>query len=286
MDEGGRFMYKNRMSIAVSVHERWRDAVVAAAPQILSCTYCVLLRWEHDNLSAPYWRLYWNDRAGAYLLTEKRRIALGPDRVVLVPPHTVFGTGNDGKVGHLYVHFALGLDRAATPGRVFQHRPSPAERGLLRRLVEAIERPPDGAAETPLGASFLVHALVNGALATVPADYWDGRLTDTRITQALQTIGRAGARDGNAALARAAGMHPNAFLRKFTQATGQTPHRYRLSLRVEQAAGWLREGRQSMEEVAAAAGFCDRFHFSRIFKQVMGVSPGRYRRETLAERRE
>lgn len=140
---------------------------------------------------------------------------------------------------------------------------------MIRRLVSS--------AAPPLEASFLVQALVNTALAAIPSDYWDGCMTDTRIAQALEILSRAGSEGDNAALAKSVGMHPNAFIRKFLQATGHTPHQYRLRLRVEQAARWLREGRLDIEQVATAAGFCDRFHFSRIFKKQMGVAPARYR---------
>lgn len=269
------------MNPALSVYEFSQEIVVASAPQVLTCSYCVLLKWEYDDLSAPYWRWYWNDRPGAYLILPQERVAIEPGRVVLIPPHTVFGTGCKGTVGHLYVHFSLGLDRAVTPGRIFQNIPTPTEEALIRRLVPGTESVTQA---RPLEAAFLVQALVNSALAAIPADYWEGRLTDARITQALQSLGRADSQGNNAALARAAGMNPNAFIRKFAQATGHTPHRYRLRLRVEQAAARLREGRMSIEEIATATGFCDRFHFSRVFKQVIGASPARYRRAAMSAR--
>lgn len=271
-----KYVYKTRMKPALSVHERWHEIVVASAPQILACSQCVLLEWEHDDLSAPYWRWYWNDRPGAFLILPHQRIKLEPGHVTLIPPHTVFGTGCSGKVGHLYVHFALGLDKPVTPGRVFQHRPSSTERCLIRRLVRVVE---DATSEAgPMEAAFLVQALINNALASVPQDYWAGRMSDPRITHALRALGGSRADGGNAELARVAGMNSNAFIRKFVQATGHTPQRYRLRLRLERAAALLRDEVFSIEQIATITGFCDRFHFSRPFKQVMGTTPAAYRR--------
>lgn len=272
-------MYKTDMKPALSVHESYHHIALEGAPQITDCNRCVLLEWEHDDFSAPFWRWYCNDRDGASLLLPNRRIEIGAGEVVLVPPHTVAGTSLEGKVGHLFIHFTLGLDRAATPGEVFKRKAGARERALIRRLEGLAEG--DGP-DRRLGATFLAQALVNLAMAEIPADYWAGRLTDARIARAMQALAADEVVADNAGLARAAGMHPDAFVRKFVQATGHTPHRFGLRLRVERAAARLREGRLSIDEIAAAAGFCDRFHFSRVFKQVMGTSPARYRRSNAA----
>lgn len=267
------------MALAVSVHKHWYEAPVAIAPQILSCVYCVLERWDHDNMAAPYWRWYWNEDPGAYLIIDNKHMPVDPGRVMLIPPQTVCGTGSTGLVGHLFMHFTLGLDRTVTPGRIFTHQPAQTERARIRRLIRVIALQAPGSA---LEISFLAQAMVNAALVTVPADYWAGSLPDRRMTRVLQHLREAGPGTDNAALARDAGMNVNAFIRKFRQATGQTPHQYRLRLRIEQACGWLRAGAMTMDEIAEAAEFCDRFHFSRVFKQVTGVSPAKFRRHHQA----
>lgn len=262
------------MALALSIHKRWHKVPIAAAPQILTCAYCVLEKWEHDNLAAPYWRWYWNEDPGAFLIMNNKHIPVAPGRVMLIPPQTDCGTGCEGLVGHLFMHFTLGLDRTVTPGRIFTHKPAPAERVLIRRLIRALKRSGSGSS---LEVSFLAQAVVNPALAAVPADYWAGSLPDRRMAKALQHLREGGAGVNNAGLAREAGMNVNAFIRKFRQATGHTPHQYRLRLRIEQTCGWLRAGTMTMEEIAEAAEFCDRFHFSRVFKQVMGMSPAKFR---------
>ncbi len=35
----------------------------------------------------------------------------------------------------------------------------------------------------------------------------------------------------------------------------------------------------SIKDVAEATGFCDRYHFSRVFKQLRGVGPAEYRQQ-------
>jgi AraC family transcriptional regulator len=41
----------------------------------------------------------------------------------------------------------------------------------------------------------------------------------------------------------------------------------------------LRSGEKSIAQVAFDTGFADQSHFSRSFRQMMGTTPGRYRRK-------
>jgi AraC-like DNA-binding protein len=286
------------MNSVQHVHRHWQPITISATPQILLCAYFVLNKWEYENLVAPFWRWYYNDAPGAFLVMDNKRIPIEPGLVILIPPHTVFGSYCEETFGHLHMHFTLGLDRTVTPGRIFKHAPADAERAMIRRLIHTIKNRPDSPDPRPrlsscdasssfnsptkperdsLLASFLAQAVLNPALSAVPADYWEGCVPDKRMTQALQRLREDGLKADNATLAREAGMNTSAFIRKFRQAIGHTPHQYRLRLSIEQACGWLRMDTLTMDQIAEAAGFCDRYHFSRVFKQIMGMTPVKFR---------
>ncbi|CAB3794765.1 HTH-type transcriptional activator RhaS [Paraburkholderia caffeinitolerans] len=76
-------------------------------------------------------------------------------------------------------------------------------------------------------------------------------------------------------LAQAVGLSPFHATRLFTQATGLPPHAWRTQLRLQRALGPLRAG-ASVAEVAAASGFTDQSHFTRHFRRMFGVPPGRW----------
>jgi transcriptional regulator GlxA family with amidase domain len=82
----------------------------------------------------------------------------------------------------------------------------------------------------------------------------------------------------NRALARLAGMNVNAFIRLFKSRTGFSLQAYSRTKRVERACDLLLHSDASLEQVAERSGFSDRYHFSRVFKKVRGISPARFRK--------
>ncbi len=63
--------------------------------------------------------------------------------------------------------------------------------------------------------------------------------------------------------------------RLFTQATHMPPHAWRNQLRLQRSLAPLREG-TPVADVAAACGFTDQSHFTRHFRRMFGVPPGRW----------
>jgi len=77
-----------------------------------------------------------------------------------------------------------------------------------------------------------------------------------------------------AAVARLSVYH---FARQFKAATGLPPHQFVIMRRVERAKLLLQGSDLSLAEVALRAGFSDQSQFSRHFKRLVGVTPGRFR---------
>jgi len=84
-------------------------------------------------------------------------------------------------------------------------------------------------------------------------------------------------------LARAAGTSRFGVIRAVSAATGLTPHRYLVQLRVERARALVRAG-TPIAQAALACGFADQAHLSRVTKRRWGAPPGAFapRRVTRA----
>ena len=99
---------------------------------------------------------------------------------------------------------------------------------------------------------------------------------DTRvITMKEQLAGDLATPLKLADLADAVGLSQFHAARLFTRATGLPPHAWRNQVRLQRSLAPLRAG-ASVADVAAAGGFTDQSHFTRHFRRMFGVPPGRW----------
>lgn len=80
-----------------------------------------------------------------------------------------------------------------------------------------------------------------------------------------------------ARMARAMGMSARTFLRRFNEATGQSPGDWIADERVSEAKRLLTRGEPKMEDVALAVGFGSAHALRHHFRQRVGISPSAYR---------
>lgn len=144
---------------------------------------------------------------------------------------------------------------------------------LTTRLHEAV------AARTP-GGALVVEGLVLeilGCIARVRCA--DGDSVAPRWLPALDELLRQEfqQRLTIAELADRVGVHPVHLSRTWRRfrgcSIGEAVHR----ARIEAACRRLAEGAPSLADVALEVGFADQTHFTRVFKQCTGMTPGTYR---------
>ena len=66
-------------------------------------------------------------------------------------------------------------------------------------------------------------------------------------------------------------------IRLFKQVTGETPIEYIMNLRIEAAIKLLSSTEMSVAEIAEQTGFGSDTYMTRVFKQRLGTTPGKYR---------
>jgi AraC family transcriptional regulator len=79
-------------------------------------------------------------------------------------------------------------------------------------------------------------------------------------------------------LASVVGLSRSHFSRAFKRSLGFSPMEYVVVRRVERAKAMISGTREPLAEIALLCGFADQAHLNRRFRDVVGISPGRWRR--------
>lgn len=101
---------------------------------------------------------------------------------------------------------------------------------------------------------------------------------DQRLLNALNYLeGHLEQAVDNSKLADVIHIHPQTMLRLFKIELGKAPQEYLRQMRVDKACWFLRFTDETIKAIAEKTGFCDRYHFTKVFSRVMGRSPARFR---------
>lgn len=154
----------------------------------------------------------------------------------------------------------------------------------LSHLAAAVEQLLDGRGKInplfvdQLGITIGIHLMQNYASARSGAlTSRQIQLSPKQIETARSMLNEPGSHS-IADVARACGVSRGYFIQGFKEATGQTPHRWVMSQRTEQARSMMLKTKFSLADIALACGFADQSHFSRVFSRANGMSPGSWRR--------
>lgn len=159
-----------------------------------------------------------------------------------------------------------------------------------RRVLAALERAFAAAESDDLCHELRVCAGLNEAWALlyemaaerIRASAGRDREESARIKAMLSFIHENYARELSVAeIAAAAGVCERECFRSFAGTLDTTPVAYLTRYRVDMAARALAETGGSVAQIAEDCGFSNASYFGRVFRQLMGCTPGAYRRSAL-----
>ncbi len=141
----------------------------------------------------------------------------------------------------------------------------------LPRLAGTVEN------KTPLEAMLAVQEFLVQIAQNVPTNAADTSWL-RRAQALLEGFTRADQIDVDAA-AEAMGETYETFRKRFQKLSGISPGRYASERVMARACTLLQSHSETFAKIASACGYCDEFHFSRRFKQIVGLTPSGYRRQ-------
>ncbi len=273
--------------------------------QLHCCRYWWLQNWEFKELSFPYWRIYYNSFPGAVVIFDDKEYALTPDKLIMIAPNTSYSTRmfnhkipekgyslmggrvnwrlseknllNKNNILHLFIHFNIGMPYDNVSPGIFSYDLTDHIKSKLDIIKHHLNYEH---ARFSFHPSLAVQSLISDLLSDLPEDGWDLITKDFRILDVLNYVDvHAGEELTNPVLAGIAKMATNAFTRLFTEEVGLSPQKYVKKKRIDKACVLLHHSNLTIEEIAIQTGFADRYHFSRIFKQIVDVSPAKYKKE-------
>ena len=262
--------------------------------------------WKSQQMSFPYWRLYWNKTDGAWIVY-KKKIRLTPGKVILIPPNTPFSSdiegtnvnenqlyslkggwveskkmesdlADNGTVLHMFIHFTLGYPYDTISPDIFEFEITPLQEIYIASITGQLI---EGRNKFDQSGSLEVYTLLFSLLNQLPPDIWQNRTLDGRIVNGIRymehNIHLTSIRNGS--LAEEGRMSVNAYARLFKAQTGYSPKKYLLRMRIEKACNLLHHSDLSIEQIASSCGFSDRYYFTKIFTRIMKITPGIYRKQ-------
>jgi len=235
--------------------------------------------WNFTGVFSPFWRLHYNWNRGHSIKSGEQQVELTPEYIVLTPPHTLIHLGGDNPVAHLWLHFNFIHQMHPDTPVPIQLPVRDTELCLMRDLRELVVAARDHQPTTAICRNSL--ALLQVVLAR-PDLRWHVPPPDRLLRVRVHIEGHLADNLAAPVLARLAGMSEAGLRRAFRRHFATSPALFVTQVRVRDAARRLATTDETIDGIAEQTGFPNRAYFSRVFKQVVGEAPARFRHKHRA----
>ncbi|WP_066219683.1 AraC family transcriptional regulator [Formosa haliotis] len=270
--------------------------------KLLCCRYWYLDLWDCHDMVYPFWRIYWNKNEGGELTLQDKVYKMEPDFLYIISPFTSFSTRYlkrhefdsgihvSGKnlserhneayyerkyLIHFFTHFNLGTPFDNVFPGIFKVELSDH---LKERLIYLTERLKVENHDFKLTFNLKLQAFIKEAISNIGVELWKTINIDERVLVVLRFIeANIEEKLSNSELAELVNMAPNSFSRLFKEEMHVTLHSFIQNRKIAKACEIFEHTNETIEGISFKLGFSDRYHFSRVFKAITGLSPALYK---------
>lgn len=270
--------------------------------KLLCCRYWYLDLWDCHDMAFPFWRLYWNKNFGGELILQDQVYKMDPNALYIISPFTSFSSRytknhryNSGihVVGknlteehnesyfqsksliHFFTHFKLGTPFDNVIPGIFKIE---LNHHIKDRLTYLTTRLKIENQDFKITFNLKLQAFIKDILSNIGPELWKTINIDKRVLKAHRYIeANIEQKLSNPHLAAIVNMAPNSFARLFKAEMNITLHNFVQNRKIAKACDLFEHHNETIENVAFKLGFSDRYHFSRAFKSVTGISPAVYK---------
>ena len=233
--------------------------------------------WHEENVISPFSRLYYVKSGSGKIVREDCEYKLSPGQVYLIPVGLRFSHYPDGDMEKLFFHFNIiqpdGYDLLRNFGEIGVLTKSNNDIEEMYRLFESVNT----------ADKFMLKASVQNDIAEMIKKYGikTPNTTDYSniVNKAINIIVETPSiRLNTKKIATTLFVSESYLSKQFKKETGLTVGEYIDKMVFYSAQIKLIESQKSISEISEIYGFCDRFYFSRRFKQLFGETPAQYRK--------
>ncbi len=243
---------------------------------ILNCRLYRVPDWNWSCIQTPFWRCLWNSQPGWKVVCDGESVPLGPDHWVVIPPETSFEAVGNNMLNHFFLEFTTPFSHNRFLPKVHSFGTDEPSLSTIHEIATLQTESMDGTAVRR--SSCLMTQLACSILSRIPDEDIKHPPQDSRIRDIMDFLeNHTGRTFSNVELAQQARLSTNAFIRLFREQVDASPQQWHCRRRIEVACSLLHRSNLTIDEIAQQTGFCDRYYFSKVFKQYRQVAPGAFR---------
>lgn len=264
--------------------------------------------WNYNNVISPYYRLYYIDDGTGFISDSTDRLTLEPGNLYLIPSFTICNLNCDAYLSQYFIQFFEespdGISLFNNNRSVMKMPASEIDVMLIKRLLHSNPGRGINRSDNPKvyekEAYYKEYQSLNNEMKTHQKFENQGILLqlisrflsskDFKINNSqsvpskiLNTMSYVRLHlDENltvAQLAKRVNQNQDYFSKQFLIHTGQRPLNYIHEKKIERAQYLIATTDNTFLEIAMNTGFSNLPHFSKIFKQIVSLTPGEYRQQ-------
>ncbi|WP_348822276.1 AraC family transcriptional regulator [Flavobacterium aestuarii] len=264
--------------------------------------------WNYTNVISPYYRLYYIDEGLGSLSDSSNNLILEPGFIYLIPSFTLCNLKCESYLSQFFIQFFEetpdGINLFSTNRKVMKLEATEIDVLLIKKMhqinpgrgINRSDNPKIYEKETyykeyrSLNKEMKTHLkfenqgiLLQLISRFLEANYFKSDHKNSIPSKILDSMSYIQLNLRNnltvGELAARANQNKDYFSKQFLAHTGLRPLNYIHEKKIERAQYLIETTNKTFLEIAADAGFSNLPHFSKIFKQIVSLTPGEYRRQ-------